>query len=213
MKKIAVETAKKFLKENTPEHVAQGKAQLADGTEIAFEIRTHLTTEEKSTFIHRVLSGCFDAQGDYRPEYMTPMLRATILQMCTNLPALSLKGVQTTDGEAAMDIEAMNNLYVALNMDATNSAEYQNMMGELVYLCNVAADWRKARTLSGTNEALSAAAEGVRELMAALLTKLDGFDLEGLTEYAAKLSKATEGMSEKQLVAAIIENGVGLKET
>lgn len=205
MKKIAMDTARNYVKEKKPAGVVKTSMVFASGAEVEVEIRTSLTTEEKSTFINRVLSGCFDGNGDYRPEYLTPMLRATILQMCTNLPVISLKGEKTDNGESVMDIDAMDALYSALDLDALDDAGYQSLMGEMVHQCAVATDWRKARNLSGANTALADAAKSVRELAAALMTKLDGFDLEALTEYAAKLSKATDGMDEGQIVNALIK--------
>lgn len=206
MKKISVDTAKNYIKEKSPEGMTKTSMVFNDGQEVEVEIRTKLTTDEKSAFISRVLSGCFDGNGNYRPEYMTPMLRATILQMCTNLPVISRKGEKTEDGEAVMDIDAMDALYVSLNLDTLNDVGYQSMMGEMVHLSGIAADWRKAKQLSGAKEELAYAARSVRELAEALTAKIDGLDLDALMEYAKKLSENTEGLSEQGVIKALVES-------
>lgn len=79
MKKIAVNTVKAFLKENKKEDTYTQAFTVGDSS---FEVSFHtaLTIAEKSTFLNRVVSGCFDATGKFRPEYVSPMLRATILR-------------------------------------------------------------------------------------------------------------------------------------
>ena len=107
MKKIAVNTVKAFLKENKKEDAYTQAFTVGDSS---FEVSFHtaLTIAEKSTFLNRVVSGCFDATGKFRPEYVSPMLRATILQMCTNIPAMTLKNETDEVGVPALDVDAMN---------------------------------------------------------------------------------------------------------
>lgn len=113
MKKIAVNTVKAFLKENKKEDAYTQAFTVGDSS---FEVSFHtaLTIAEKSTFLNRVVSGCFDATGKFRPEYVSPMLRATILQMCTNIPAMTLKNETDKAGAPALDVDAMNELYLAI---------------------------------------------------------------------------------------------------
>ena len=75
------------------------------------------------------------------------MLRATILQMCTNVPVLTMKGEAEN-----MDLDAMNALYQAMNLDYLDNEPYQAMMREMVGLCQVGIEWRKARNLSDGNK-------------------------------------------------------------
>lgn len=60
MKKIAVNTVKAFLKENKKEDAYTQAFTVGDSS-----LRCHsipaLTIAEKSTFLNRVVSGCFDA--------------------------------------------------------------------------------------------------------------------------------------------------------
>ncbi len=201
MKKIAVNTVKAFLKENKHDNVCTKSFPVGDGNEFEVQIKTRLTTAEKSAFINRVLSGCFDAKGDYRPEYVVPMIRATVLQMCTNLPVLTLKNEQADGGESLMDLDAMNDLFVALN-DSGCSELYGNLYDDMSYLCEEAIDWKRAHTLS--DHSMDAA---LRRLMDTLTSKVDGMDLNGLTKYAAELSRATKNLDEDGLLKGIVEFG------
>ena len=72
MKKIAVNTVKNFLKENKRENTFTQTFEVGDNTfDVTF--RTALSVMEKSVFLNRVVSGCFDMTGKYRPEYVSPM--------------------------------------------------------------------------------------------------------------------------------------------
>ena len=68
MKKIAVNTVKAFLKENKKEDAYTQAFTVGDSS---FEVSFHtaLTIAEKSTFLNRVVSGCFDATGKFRLAY------------------------------------------------------------------------------------------------------------------------------------------------
>ena len=211
MKKIAMDTMRAFLKE----HKAQGTTTLSipvGDSSFEMEIKTHLTVTEKSTFISRVLSGCFDVMGNFRPEYVSPMMRATILQMCTNLPVLVEKGVKTENGESAMDMEAMDALYMALDLDNLQDASYQQMMGEIVHLCGQAIDWKRGHMIAeisapmaeGVN-AVGYAADAVRSLVEELAKRVKDMNMTELLEHAGQLSEVTKGMAQGDLAQALIQ--------
>lgn len=199
MKKIAVNTIKAFLKEHKEANVATVSFQIGDST-FEVEIKTSLTVTEKTTFINRLLSGCFDQMGNFRPEYVTPMLRATILQMCTNVPILTLKNEQDADGGSLMDIEAMNDLYAAMGLDNLENNEYQAMMGEIIYLCNLAIDWRKSRTISA-----STLDSSLSSLIKTLNAKVENMDTNSLMEFAGQLSEATKGLDEGSILKGLLQ--------
>lgn len=142
MKKIAVNTIKSFLKEQETEHEVTKSFQIGEAS-FDIQICTKLSTDEKSVFINRVLSGCFDRTNRFRPEYFTPMLRATMLQMCTNVPVLTKKGEADT-----LDLDGMNDLYAALDLDRMGNTEYIGLLQEMIQLCNLAIDWRKSSILA-----------------------------------------------------------------
>ena len=206
MKKIAVNTVKAFLKEHADTGTVTKEFPVADSTFEA-QIRTILTVDEKTKFISRVVRNCFDAAGNYHPEFLTPMLRATILQMCTNVPVLTMKGEAEN-----MDLDAMNALYQAMNLDYLDNEPYQAMMREMVGLCQVGIEWRKARNLSDGNKvsvnamnALGDAAISIRNVMEALAKKADSTDMDTLMQYAGKISKATENLDEGGILQGILD--------
>ena len=211
MKKIAVDTMRTFLKEHKAENITKLSVPGGDSS-FELEIKTHLTVTEKSTFISRVLSGCFDGMGNFRPEYVSPMMRATILQMCTNLPVLVEKGVKTENGESAMDMEAMDALYMALDLDNLQDASYQQMMGEIVHLCGQAIDWKRGHMIAeisapmaeGIN-ALGYAADAVRSLIEELAKRVKDMNMTELLEHAGQLSEVTKGMGQGDLAQALIQ--------
>ena len=199
MKKIAVNTMKTFLKEHKREDTYTQTFKVADSSfEVVFH--TNLSIAEKSTFINRVLKGCFDHMGNFRPEYVSPVLRATILQMCTNVPALTLKNEMSDNGSPALDLEAMNDLYVAIDLDCVNNPAYQAMMSEMVQLSMQAIDWKKARNLSSHNTD-----SALRNLLDTLTAKVDGMDTSSLMQYAGILSEATKGLGEGDILKGLLE--------
>lgn len=199
MKKIAVNTVKAFLKENRRADAYTQTFTLGDSSfEVAFH--TVLTVAEKSTFLNRVVSGCFDAMGKFRPEYVSPMLRATILQMCTNIPAMTLKNETDSAGAPALDVDAMNELYLALNLDNVQDAGYQAMLGEMGYLCGQAVDWKKNSALAdrGTETAL-------RDLLESLAEKVKDTDTGALMRYAGILSENTKDLDADGILQGLLK--------
>ena len=188
MKKIAVNTVKAFLKENKKEDAYTQAFTVGDSS---FEVSFHtaLTIAEKSTFLNRVVSGCFDATGKFRPEYVSPMLRATILQMCTNIPAMTLKNETDEVGVPALDLDHVQN------------AGYQDMLNEMVPLCGQAIDWKKSSILAdhGTDTAL-------RDLLEGLADKVKDIDTESLMQYAGILSEGTKGLGEGGILQGLLNS-------
>lgn len=198
MKKIAVNTVKAYLKQNKREDNCTKTFDIGDGS---FDVSFHtaLSVVEKSTFVYRVVSGCFDAMGKYRPEYVSPMLRATIIQMCTNIPALTLKNETDAAGAPALDIDAMNELYLAMDLDNVQDGDYQNMLHEMVYLSTQAIEWKKSTTLAkqGTDSAL-------RELLETLTAKVQNTDMDSLLKYAGTLSESTKELGEGGILQGLL---------
>ena len=206
MKKIAVNTVKAFLKEHKREDAYTQTFTMGDSSfEVAFH--TALTVSEKTTFINRVISGCFDSTGKFRPEYVSPMLPATIMQMCTNLPPLTLKNETDDEGAAALDLNGMNELYLALNLDAVQNEGYQAMLGEMAALCTQAIDWKKGCTLSGNTTE-----NALRDLIVALTTKVDSLNVSDLMQFAGDLSVATKGLDEGGILQGLLKLHEGKKE-
>lgn len=199
MKKIAVNTIKAFLKE----HKCDGAyTQTFDVANSSFDVvfHTNLSIAEKTIFINRVLSACFDDVGNFRPEYISPMLRATVIQMCTNVPALSLKDETSESGAPVLDLDAMNNLYMAMDLDNVNNHEYHVMLDEMTKLCLQAIEWKKEHDLSNHNTD-----SALRNLLNMLSTKVEDLDTDALMRYANTLSEATKELEEDAVVNKVID--------
>ncbi len=199
MKKIAVGTVKAFLQENKTEDRFVKTFTIGESS---FDVIFHtaLTVTEKTSFINRVLSGCFDIKGDFRPEYVSPMFRATIIQMCTNLPVLSLKNEKDENGGSLMDLEAMNDLYMAMDLDNLNNPSYRAMMGEMVYLSGQAIDWKRDRALAEHDTDAA-----IRSLLDAMAKKVENMDTVELMQYASQLSEATKGLGEGDILKGLLQ--------
>lgn len=198
MKKIAVNTVKNFLKENKRENTFTQTFEVGDNTfDVTF--RTALSVMEKSVFLNRVVSGCFDMTGKYRPEYVSPMLRATIIQMCTNIPAMTLKNESDSEGAPVLDIDGMNELYLTMDLDNIQNDDYQAMLHEMVYLSTQAIDWKRSSVLAdhGTDSAL-------RNLLNSLSAKVQSLDMDSLMKYAAVLSESTKNLDEGGILQGLI---------
>lgn len=211
MRKIAVGTVKSFLKENRQDDTITMTIPVGESS---FEVRVKTTLDigERSVFINRVLSGCFDSENNFRPEYVEPMKRATILQMCTNVPVITLKNVQGADGAALMDLDAMNELYRALKLDEVENVRYLKMAFDLSDECDRAIEWKKGRILAGRNEAniqamaaLGDMAVTIRDVVQALGDKAEKEDLASLMKYAGQLSTATENLDEGGILKGLLE--------
>lgn len=203
MKKISVNTVKSFMKENKPEYTFDVVFDVGDSS-FEVQVDTYMTTVDRSTFVNRVLSGCFDASDNYRPEYVTPMINATLLQMCTNAPVISIKGVVGVDGESLMDIDAMNDLYFAMRDKFCSNIWFVRLVEEMTDMCEEAIEWRKARILSGGAEAFKQAADSVRGLVDTIAHQVEDADTKSLMEYAGKLTDATKDLGEGGLLKGIL---------
>lgn len=199
MKKIAVNTIKSFLKEHKGDDSFTKEFNVGDS---AFEVvfRTKLTITEKSTFINRVLSGCFDSTGRYRPEYYVPVLNATIIQMCTNIPAIASKDQHDADGAPALDIDAMNDLYNALDMDVIDNDGYRTMIDEIMVLCATALEWKRDSVLAERN-----VDSAIRDLIVTITNKADSIDMDSLMQYASILSDGTKDLNDGSILNALLK--------
>ena len=144
MKKIAVGTVKAFLKEN--QYQPERTVIHVGDTDVEVTLSYDLTVEQKGMFTRRVMSGCFDELGRYRPESYSAMFKATVLQMCSDLPTLTLSGEKMDDGGAVMDINDMARLFDLLNI--CDTAAYKSFLTEMSGICAQAIEWRKQLILA-----------------------------------------------------------------
>ncbi len=199
MKKIAVKTMRKYMKAKMPENtVIEQKYPFGD-SEIVVHIKTKLTASEVGIFVRRVLSACFDGEGNYRPEYYQPVFKATVIQICTDLPVLSLRNERGDDGESLMDIDAMADMYDTLCFDDLSDGRYKALTAYLNEVCDSAVvDYANRHT---TNSDLLRKIDEIADEAKAVLNKIASIDTDSLMKYAQVLSEAT---AETNIVEAIL---------
>lgn len=206
MKKLSVETMKKYMKTKEPQKSVKVHYEF-DGAEFDVEVRVSLSCAEQSAFIDRVLAGCFDDSGNFLPEYFDPMFHATVLQMMTNVPPIPIRGAANDDGEKLLDIDAMDELYDALALENDEATEdFCGFIGYLYGLCDNAAEYRRARNLanSGVTGDLSAIVSGVRRFVESLVDKVESVNTEELLTYAGQLAELTRGMNAEGVADAML---------
>lgn len=206
MKKLSVETMKKYMKTKEPQKSVKVHYEF-DGAEFDVEVRTSLSCAEQSAFISRVLAGCFDDSGNFRPEYFDPMFHATVLQMMTNVPPIPIRGAANDDGEKLLDIDAMDELYDALALENDEATEdFCGFIGYLYGLCDNAAEYRRARNLANSSVTgdLSAIVSGVRRFVESLVDKVESVNTEELLTYAGQLAELTRGMNAEGVADAML---------
>lgn len=94
-------------------------------TVLEIPIKNELTISEKGAFVDRVVNACFDANGNYIPEYLNPTFEITLLQMTTDIPVFE-------ESEDIIDIEKTYQLCKAVNLiDNVHDIRYKNLVHEL----------------------------------------------------------------------------------
>lgn len=102
-------------------------------------LKTTLTIPEKGMFVDRVVLSCFDANGDYMPQYLDPIFMVTLLQMTTNVPAIedtipldTESGADSEDKITVINIEKTYELCKAINLvKNVQDTKYQALINEL----------------------------------------------------------------------------------
>ena len=129
-----------IYKRNTTDTVLKMTDPQDDSTVIMeIALKTFLTISEKGVFVDRVVTPCFDENGDFMPQYLDPLFMITLLQMTTNVPVIEdmipivdEAGVETGDKTAIINIEKTYELCKAINLvkNVTDIA-YQSLINEL----------------------------------------------------------------------------------
>ena len=78
-------------------------------------LKTEMTVDDKSTFIDRVVNGCFDNNNEYRPEFRDAIFQITILQMLSDVPVFTKKMKELDENnnetENKIDVVDINKTY------------------------------------------------------------------------------------------------------
>lgn len=108
-------------------------------TVMEIALKTSLTIPEKGMFVDRVVLPCFDADGDFMPQYLDPLFMITLLQMTTNVPVIedtisipNDDGSESNEKTTIMNIEKTYELCRAINlMKNVSDTKYQALVNEL----------------------------------------------------------------------------------
>lgn len=225
MSKINKKDLEKFIKvsntDNTltiPYNFVESDTQY----EIEVNVRNYMTIDEKSTFIQRVISNCFDENGNYIPEYRDPMFQITILQMLTDVPVfertiklLDSNGNETDETRKVIDIEKTYTLCKALNLGSkVSNNKFINLYAELYSLVETRLNFEIQRTLMGEKQALAKAREEI-ETGVALVSSIGEqlsdtlFKAEENKDILMATAEATErfkNMSDADIVDVLLKN-------
>lgn len=207
MKKIAVDTVRGFLKEYKNEcwHDIVKTYSIGDSTfDVVFNI--NLSVDERDLFVQRVVSGSFDLSGQYHDELFHAMLHATVLQMCTNLPALALKGERTDDGQAVLDLDQMDVLFGALKTDSLPD-EFQSFYARMKNACVLAVQEKKQYLLyeNSSSAAVRDFVFSIRDLITRVSSLVTDENLRDLMSYAETLQGIANTIGRDDITNKVIE--------
>ena len=221
MKKMSTSTVKAFLKENSGDKVVSVTLPVGnDEFTVVFDF--DLTIAEKSAFVRRVMSGCYDSEGNYRPEYFEPMFNATVLQMCSNAPVLTVKGDKMEDNTPVMDIDAMHSFFVCIldAMSATHNEDVEPTLCQpqgqsfwdyywkLHHLCDELRHWNNlepAREFGRMSRSISSLIESLRMVVYKISDMVDDADMASLVDGVRTLSSVAESMDEDNMAEALLK--------
>lgn len=138
--KKSVNTLMDIYKRNSVDTVLKlADPQNEDLIVMEISLKTGLTITEKGIFVDRVVIPCFDADGDFMPQYLDPLFMITLLQMTTNVPPIEdtipivdENGVETGEKTTIINIEKTYELCKAINLvkNATD-VKYRALIDEL----------------------------------------------------------------------------------
>lgn len=158
-------------------------------------LKTNMTVDDKSAFIDRVVNGCFDTNGEYRPEFRDAIFQITILQMLSDVPVFTKKmneldenGNETEKKIEVIDIDKTYDLCKRLDLFHKADDSFRVLVNELVYLIETKLTFEQQRILMGERVVLQNARKDIEDGIALINSVADE-----LTEGLSKTLK-DEGM-------------------
>lgn len=207
-KKISQSTVRAYLK-NKAVNNETFRLEIEDGFYLTF--KTDLSLEEKSLFIFRVVSHCFDEYERYRPEYFDPMFAATVLQFYTDMPVLTQaqsKAEKQAKVEPLMDIEGMSAFWneirdLIIHSEDPEKKRFRLNVFRMRDLCRKKIRWVVENEGPYPLKSVGEFSERMSHLGAILgdiLDKALHTDTDALAEYAATLSQSVDAIGGENLV-------------
>ena len=164
--------------------------------EIIMEIsvKNELSIEDKGNFIDRVVNACFDADGDFIPQYLDPVFMITLLQMTTNVPVFE-REIELDDESktTVVDIEKTYELCKAINLlQNVKDPAFQALVAELHGMTVEKLDYMKQMRFCAEERMLSKAREELENGVAMVVAI--GQQLNETLTNASGLNKMAEAM-------------------
>jgi len=183
------------------------------------KLKTDMTVDEKSTFIDRVVNGCFDSNNEYRPEFRDAIFQITVLQMLSDVPVFTkkMKELDENDNETekkidVIDIDKTYSLCKKLNLVCRANDAFRNLINELVYLVETKIAFEQQRIIAGERKALEKAREELETGIAlvngiGLSLKENNKNMIDKPEFddVVKLATKLGNLSEDDIIKAIIQ--------
>lgn len=165
MAKITQKSMNALLKvyRNQKTDVTLHMADPENPEEIIMEIsvKNELSIEDKGNFVDRVVNACFDADGDFIPQYLDPVFMITLLQMTTNVPVFE-REIELDDESktTVVDIEKTYELCKAINLiHNVKDNAFQALVAELRGMTVEKLDYMKQMRFCAEERMLSKARE------------------------------------------------------
>lgn len=198
MAKITQKSMNALLKvyRNQKTDVTLHMADPENPEEIIMEIsvKNELSIEDKGNFIDRVVNACFDADGDFIPQYLDPVFMITLLQMTTNVPVFE-REIELDDESktTVIDIEKTYELCKAINLiHNVKDNAFQALVAELRGMTVEKLDYMKQMRFCAEERMLSKAREEL-ENGVAMVTAI-GQQLNETLANASGLNNMAEAM-------------------
>lgn len=198
MAKITQKSMNALLKvyRNQKTDVTLHMADPENPEEIIMEIsvKNELSIEDKGNFIDRVVNACFDADGDFIPQYLDPVFMITLLQMTTNVPVFE-REIELDDESktTVVDIEKTYELCKAINLiHNVKDNAFQALVAELRGMTVEKLDYMKQMRFCAEERMLSKAREEL-ENGVAMVTAI-GQQLNETLANASGLNNMAEAM-------------------
>ena len=189
--KKSVNEVMKLYSENIGNDVVCNLTNNAGEVIMEIHVKNSLTIPERGLFVDRVVNSCFDADGDYMPQYLDPIFSITLLQMTTDIPpfedsipVVDEEGNPTGEKTSIINIEKTYELCKAVNLQRyINDETYRNLISELKQMVDDKLEYMKKMNIRRNT--------GIAAMLTSILPQLQ--ELKDIGETAAlKINGALE---------------------
>lgn len=194
--KKSVNEVMKLYSQNIGNDVVCNLTNNAGEVVMEIHVKNSLTIPEKGLFVDRVVNSCFDADGDYMPQYFDPIFSITLLQMTTDIPpfedsipVVDEEGNPTGEKTSIINIEKTYELCRAVNLQRyVNDEAYQNLISGLKQMVDDKLEYMKKlniRKNTGISSMLASILPQLQELKS--IGEMTSLKMDGTLEETASI--------------------------